>query len=305
MPKFFFLFPLLLLVATTAAQEEQVPHGWSDQQVLVAKLSGELPITEGQRLSSRWTAAERTQSREFLQQYFAMEGLTLIEQAYAMPNTYAFQDLLLGPFRGANLYGILPSTTPSKDYVLLGAHYDTERNAPGAIDNASSIAVIYGIVQQLLQLEQRDKNLLVVFFDQEEEEIVGSRAFIKFLATQNWEIASVHTMDMMGWDQDGDRAIEIELPTPILVPHYLLVGKSLGIPIHQTRVNGSDHQAFREAGFTVTGITGEYANGDSTPYKDTPADTYDTVNFEFVESSTKLLSRVFTQLVQGDKSGQK
>lgn len=305
MPKYYFLLPLLLLVVTTKAQEEQVPADWSDQQVLVATLSGELPIAEGERLTSRWTATERRQSRQFLQQFFAAEGLTLAEQTYAMPNRYAFQDLLLGPFRGTNLFGILPASTPSNDYVLLGAHYDTERNAPGAVDNASSIAVIYGIVQQLGQLNNRDQNLLVVFFDQEEEENVGSRAFIKFLATKSWKITSAHTMDMVGWDQDGDRAIEIELPSPQLVPYYLAAGESLGIPIHQTRVNASDHQAFREAGFTVTGITGEYANGDSSPYKDTPLDTFDTVNFEFMESSTKLLGQVFRQLLRDYKSDQK
>lgn len=267
------------------------------QQQLVAALTGYAPTTGDITLSSRWSAPERAISRVCIRAYFTDLGISLQEQAYQMPNVHAFQDLLLGPFEGANLYGILPSTRPSDEYLILGAHYDTERFAPGANDNASAIAAIYGVVETVSAATQRDRNLMIVFFDQEEEGNVGSRAFIKYLRTQPWRIQSVHTIDQLGWDKDGDRAIELELPAAELAEAYKGAGAALSLTVHTTRVNASDHQAFRAAGYVVTGITEEFANGDTSPFKDTAKDTYDTVDFRYVESTTRLLSRVLLQLI--------
>ncbi|MEM9261933.1 MAG: M28 family peptidase, partial [Bacteroidota bacterium] len=132
----------------------------------MAKLTGQEALPSGSVLLSRWTWQERGLSRKYLQKTFSELGLDLKEHTYRMPNVHLFQDFILGPFRGANLYGILPATTTSNEYLLLGAHYDTEKGAPGANDNASAIALIYGVVAALISEEKRTKNLLVVFFDQ-------------------------------------------------------------------------------------------------------------------------------------------
>lgn len=295
------IFILCFTLTIGLAQSVQQSHLQLSSQEVVAVLTGEKPIVGQQRITSRWTRQERALSRKYLQSVFSELGLDFKEQPYRMPNLHAFQDFLLGPFRGANLYGVLPATTPSEEYLLLGAHYDTEKGAPGANDNASAIAVIYGVVAALISEEKREKNLLVVFFDQEEEDNVGSRAFLRFLAGKPWEIHSVHTIDQMGWDADGDRNIEIELPTEELEMRYRKAAAALGVKAHVTGVNSSDHQAFRNAGYPAVGIAEEYANGDSTPYKDTPADTFATVNFEYLQSTTQLMLLVFQDLLLLDK----
>ncbi|MEL7163274.1 MAG: M28 family peptidase, partial [Bacteroidota bacterium] len=266
-------------------------------ETIVATLSGHEPLPNGDILQSRWTATERQQTRTYLTDLFAQRGITLREQTYAMPNLYALQDLLLGPFRGANLYGVLPAHQATDEYVLLGAHYDTEKGAPGANDNASAMALLYGVVEQLSKLPQRRKNLLFIFFDQEEEDNVGSRAFIRFLRQQSWRIHSVHTVDQMGWDADGDRNVEVELPTPSLEKRYQNAARAMGITAYVTGVSASDHQAFRNAGYPAVGLTEEFAHGDTSPYKDSPADTYATVNFAFINSTTELVYRVFRSIL--------
>lgn len=290
---------LLLLVFFTqrASGQTELPIE-TKQKELVAQLTGKEELPSGSVLHSRWTWKERALSRKYLQNAFAELGLDLKEQAYRMPNLHAFQDFLLAPFRGANLYGVLPATTTSNEYLLLGAHYDTEKGAPGANDNASAIALIYGVVAALVSEEKRTKNLLIVFFDQEEEDNVGSRAFIRFLAKQPWKIHSVHTIDQMGWDADGDRNIEIELPPEDLRKHYQAAASGVGVVVHVTGVDASDHQAFRAAGYAALGITEEFVNGDTSPYKDTAEDTFDTLNFPFLYSTTELITLVFQDLLK-------
>lgn len=298
MLKLYLVILVSLVPISLLGQRAKAPTAWSEQQVIVAGLTGILPAADNYWLSSRWAAKERKISRDYLQAFFLKSGFDLQEQEYTMPNLYALQDLLLGPYRGTNLYGILPSTNPSNEYVLLGAHYDTERNAPGANDNASAIAVIHGVVQQMAAFDNRNKNLLIVFFDQEEEGNVGSRAFLKHLDQQSWKITSAHTIDQMGWDNDGDRAIELELPNPDLERQYQQAGEQLGIKVHTTGVDASDHQAFRASGYVVTGITEEFANGDTSPFKDSEKDTFETIDFGYLTSTTSLLSLVFSELLE-------
>ena len=58
---------------------------------------------------------------------------------------------------------------------------------------------------------------------------------------------------------------------------------ALAIPVVQTSTAGSDHSAFREVGIPAMGVTEEYVNGDSTPHYHLPSDTYETVDFGFLE----------------------
>ena len=138
---------------------------------------------------------------------------------------------------------------------------------------------------------------MLVFFDQEEEGLVGSRAFVKFLRKNEYEIHSVHTFDQMGWDNDQDRAIELELPTSELEALYKLKAKEFGIQVHVTKVNSTDHHSFREQGFNAVGITEEYVNDDTTPFKDTAMDTYDTVSLAYIESTTQLVYEVIKDII--------
>lgn len=263
------------------------------QQSLIADLSGD-------QLGPRSTYRQRKQARLFLSNIIEELDLEVRYLKYVQPNIHPVIDVFLAPFKGQNVYTILPATAPSGAYVLIGAHFDTERNCPGALDNGTGITLIYSVLKKLKAVESRNKNLIVVFFDQEEEELNGSRAFANYLKEQNWQVHSVHTFDTMGWDRDQDYAIEIENPSVQLDSLYRQIGRKLNIPVYTTQSISSDHTSFREMGFNTTGVTDEYVGGDYSPYKDTPKDTYDKVNFAYLASSTNLVFEVIKSILQDE-----
>ena len=278
--------------------EEPASKLIDEQKKIIAELSGHIKLENGKTISSRSTKEERQLTREYLSNLIASTGLKPQVQEYKLPNVNPLVDLLFEPFAGANVYTILPSTNQSDDYILFGAHFDTERNCPGAIDNATGIAIGYGLIEKLINVKERNVNVILVFFDQEEEDLIGSQAFAKKLKKEKFKILSVHTMDTMGWDRDEDSAIELELPTDYLKDIYTKTGKRLGIPVYITKVNSTDHHSFRELGFNATGLTDELVNGDYAPYKDTAKDTYETVNFNYVASCTELVYEVAKTLIE-------
>ncbi|MEQ8629017.1 M28 family peptidase [Ekhidna sp.] len=268
-----------------------------EQQKLIGEFSGAIEW-EGTTLNARSSSEERDLARDYLKDRIRSLGLEPKENTYLMPNLNPLIDLLFSPFKGANIYTVLPATVESDEYVVLGAHFDTEVGCPGAIDNGTGVALIYSVVKKLQLVQNRSKNIMLVFFDQEEEELVGSQAFAKFLKKQQWKIHSVHTFDMVGWDADGDREMELELPTPELENAYYGVASRLEIPLYVTSINSTDHHSFRQVGFPAIGVNEAYGKRDSSPFKDTPEDTFDTVNFDYLAGSTLFVFEVMKEIMK-------
>ena len=262
----------------------------TEQQQMLSVLTGESQIAEHKIIKSRYTEAERALTRTFLKGLLKDLSLDTKEHAYKLefPND---------TFEGANVYALLPSTIKSDDFIVLGAHFDSVKGCPGANDNASGIVLIYSVVKQLQQLSYRNKNVILVFFDQEEQGLIGSKAFADYIKETYDSIHSVHTIDQMGWDNDNDRAIELEIPTQELEKAYRIQADKLKIPIHISTVDATDHKSFRTLGYNAIGITEEYVNKDTTPYYHKSSDTFDTLNFEYLASSTNLVFEVFKTLL--------
>lgn len=269
-----------------------------EQKQLIGVLSGEYQTPSGDYILARGSEDEREQSREFLVNEIRRIDLVPELHSYRMPNLNPLIDLLFDPFIGANVYTILPATTQTDEYMVLGAHYDSEVDCPGAIDNASGSALIFSVVKHLKSLNSRSKNVILVFFDQEEEELVGSRAFAKLLLKREWNIHSVHTFDMVGWDGDGNKEMELELPTPYLEEVYQKKADEQGIPLYMTSINSTDHHSFRQVGFPAIGVNEAYGKRDSSPYKDTPEDTFETVNFDYLAGSTLFVLEVMKEILK-------
>ena len=269
-----------------------------EQKEIIGILSGEFKLKDGKRITSRWSNKEKTIARSYLKNLIVNIGLEAEEQKYVLPNVNPALDLLLSPFKGTNVYAILPSTTKNEEYVILGAHYDTGcRNCPGAIDDASGVTLAFSVFKRLSLLKRRDKNVVLVLFDQEEEDLVGSRAFAKYLKNEKFNVHSVHTFDMIGTDNDSNREMELELPTKELENVYRIHAKKFNIPIYTIDINSTDHHSFRELSFNAVGVNEAYGKSDTTPYKDTPKDTYDKVNFEYLASSTLFVLSVLTEII--------
>jgi hypothetical protein len=258
-----------------------------EQMEIIGKMTGEEEIEAGCLLSSRASEDDKLKVRTYFKDIINQLSLTPMEQAY--------ESSLDGEL-GTNIYTILPSTNGSDEYIVLGAHYDTDGNSPGANHNASGVALAYTVVKKLSELDTRNKNILLAFFD-DGQGYRGSRAFAAKIKAEGLNVHSAHTVDQIGWDSDEDKAIEIERPTEELKAIYEAKGEELGITIHTTNVGSTDHSAFRSEGYNAIGLTEEYRNGDTTPHINQPTDTYNTVNFEYLASSTDFTFRVMRHLL--------
>jgi Zn-dependent M28 family amino/carboxypeptidase len=92
------------------------------------------------------------------------------------------------------------ATHPPADgpFILLGAHYDTVPRTPGADDNASAVAVCLECARVI-----KKHNLgpaMIVFFNREEDGLLGSSEFVDHLADQpEWNVREAHIFEMVGY----------------------------------------------------------------------------------------------------------
>jgi Zn-dependent M28 family amino/carboxypeptidase len=252
-------------------------------RAIVAALSGEAEIAPGVRLTDRYAAGNRAYVRQYLGDQLAALGLSPQRQAYRA--------------NGENVFATLPATAAAGDAVVIGAHFDSVRRSPGANDDASGVGLVAAVAEALAQATCRTRDLEIVFFDEEESGLVGSKAFADKLVRERQAIHSVHTVDQIGWDADGDRAIELEVPTQALRTLYAAVAADLSVPVYVTSTTSTDHQSFRSRGFAAIGITEEYVHGDTTPHYHRPTDTFDTVDFDYLASSAEVVAEAVRRLV--------
>ncbi len=172
---------------------------------------------------------------------------------------------------GANVFATIPATMGDGKTIVVGAHFDTVTNSPGANDNASGVAVVLAVARYLKDTPCRTAPVTIVFFDQEELGLFGSRAYAQTLVPAN--VLAVHTIDQVAWDEDGDRVFELELPTATLEAEWRAAANVVGVPVVTTTTSGTDHQAFRDRGFAAMGLTEEFVGDDTSPFRHQPGDT--------------------------------
>jgi len=255
------------------------------QQDVVARLSGAAEVSPGVVLSDRASPGNRAATLDFLLEQWDAMGLEGTLHPYSAT--------------GTNVYVALPAAIETDLTVVIGAHFDSVPGCPGANDNATGVAMVLSLSRWLDAIPCRELNVILVLFDEEEIGLVGSQAFASWLVEQSFDVHSVHTIDQMGWDGDGDRTLELERADEGLFELYeaaepLAPGNT---PLTPTNTGFTDHVSFRELGFPAIGLTEEYVSGDTTPHYHLPSDTFDTVDLDYLGSSTALLHVTLGQLV--------
>jgi len=259
------------------------------QREIITKLAGAAEISPGLKLANRFAPENKAAARTYLEALWKGIGLEVQKQDYSA--------------EGENLYATVKATKPAAaggtGTVILGAHYDSSRNTPGANDNATGVALVTAAAVEIARTEPRTRDFVFVLFDEEERGLRGSRAFAQKMKDEGVKIHSVHTADQVGWDADKDRAVELEIPYDGALALYEAQAKAMtpAIPLLVTKEAGSDHSAFRRLGFNAVGITEEYRNKDTTPHIHRPTDTAETVDFAYLANTTALVARVMKALV--------
>lgn len=254
------------------------------EEDILKVLTGEMPYHD-QKITERRSLKNRTLVRSYLSEKLQSYGYSPLTQTYSS--------------NGANVYAILSSTIPSHDHIVVGAHFDSVGN-PGANDNATGVTLVLMMAERLSHLETRTKNIIFVFFDEEEKGLVGSQHFAEKLLSEKTQVHSVHTIDQMGFDADKDLVIELEQAPVDLFEVYqktLLETKSK-IQLAHSPIDSTDHKSFRDRGFKSIGLTEEYYNGDSTPCYHKMCDTYSTIDLYYLRQADKFWSQVIIKLMQ-------
>lgn len=224
----------------------------------------------------RATNTQRTTARTYLMNQLATIGWT------AQLVTYT---------TGANVAVTIPATMGGAGKeIIVGAHFDTVTNSPGANDNASGVAVVLAVARYLVDVPCRTAPVTIVLFDGEENGLLGSRAYAPTKTAAN--VRAVHTIDQVAWDQDSDLRFELEAPTATLEAEYRAAAQIVGALVTTVPTEGTDHEAFRERGFAAIGLTEEYVGGDTSPHRHLTTDTPATVDMPYLVLAAKLTAQV-------------
>jgi hypothetical protein len=104
----------------------------------------------------------------------------------------------------ANVVAEIPGTDPDAARVIVGAHYDTQLESPGAADNATGLAVLLGMARAWAGLWPR-RTIELVAFGVEEPAAWGASHFVARRDPKT--IAAMVNLDALGPPIDATRTI--------------------------------------------------------------------------------------------------
>jgi hypothetical protein len=228
--------------------------------------------------------------------------------------------------RVTNVLATHPTATGASTYYVVGAHYDTVPDTPGADDNASAVAVMLELARRLRQERLKAPVLFAAFTLEEPPAYLtghqGSRMFVRSCQTSGDRVLGAIILEMVGYT-----APRQHYPYLARWPGYPAEGNFIGLianwrswrfgravlkgfrkntglsveslflPFNgrllpETRL--SDHASFWDAGLPALMVTDTafFRN----PNYHLPSDTIDTLDFTFMAELVKSLELALLEL---------
>ena len=107
---------------------------------------------------------------------------------------------------GVNLLVLRPGKTHPKEVVILGAHYDTVWETPGADDNASAVACMLEVGRLLHDIPAKRSLRLIAFANEEpphfNTQTMGSQYHASQCRKRNEQIKAMVCLEMVGYFSD-------------------------------------------------------------------------------------------------------
>lgn len=262
MPKKTYTGPFLPLSASELAVKKQL----FDHVLHLAGTIGERNI---------WRPGSMAAAARYIEASLGQKGCTLSHQTYTTHGAEA-----------VNLICEIPGTGRPEEIIVIGAHYDTVINTPGADDNASGVAGLLALAS-LLSEEQPHKTIRLVAFANEEPpfyftEDMGSRHYAKLVKSKGESISAMLSLEMLGAYSDEPNSQSYPFPLQFFYPDtanfIAFVGnlqsrplirktvalfrrttpfpaEGLAAPAAIPGVSWSDHWSFWQEGFTAIMVT--------------------------------------------------
>jgi hypothetical protein len=226
-----------------------------------------------------------------------------------------------------NLVVDLKGSRKPEDVIIVGAHFDTSQNTPGADDNASGTAVLLEVARALSHGGQ-DRTMRFVFFSNGAEPCSGkpesgSGMYAKRCADAHEKVLAVIVLDSLGCYSDAAGSQSYPFPLSFRYPdrgNFVEVLGDMGsfnlvsmctemyrsgarmpcegglLPNWMPGVSVSDDASFRAQGFPALRIT------DTGPLRNkqigTQSDTHDRLDYERMARTTGDLIRMIGNLAQ-------
>ncbi len=206
-----------------------------------------------------------------------------------------------------------------KEWLLIGAHYDSAIDSSGADDNASGVAVMLEVARILRKSEVSEKIKFIAFTLEEPQAfdlkfIIGSSHFVKKMKKLGYRYKAI-ILESVGYfsQAKGSQKLPAFVKGPDIGDFIGVIGNkksrpllelfdkaktyvpSLNLITYKAPLNGwiaietrfSDHAPFWDAGFQAVMLTDTamFRN----PYYHTSQDTPDKINSYFLENVTKVL----------------
>lgn len=173
----------------------------------------------------------------------------------------------------SNILGVVKSMQPSDSFIIVSAHYDhlgrMGKNTyfPGANDNASGVAMLLSLAEEIQQQPLLKHNVLFIAFAGEEIGLLGSQFFVNQRILDLKLISCVLNLDIMGSGEEGitvvNGAIHKELFERLINLNELT--ESVSVIKARGQAANSDHYPFSKAGIPAIFI---YTMGPNKNYHD-------------------------------------
>jgi len=284
-----------------------------DARQLAARLRGHVTAI-GAREHNVWALAELEAAAAYIERSLGAAGLVARREEYATG---------IAPVR--NLFAEIPGGARAGEIVVVGAHYDSVRGAPGANDNGSGVAAVLELAQAFRGWRPERTWRLALFVNEEppffKSGQMGSQVHVERARARGERIVAMFSLETIGWYSDAAGSQHYPFPFSAFYPDrgdFLAFVANLGSRalLHRTigtfraasqfpseglaapawipGVDWSDQWAFWRAGIPAVMIT------DTAPFRyphyHTAQDTPDKVDYERLARVVRGLERSFRAL---------
>jgi Zn-dependent M28 family amino/carboxypeptidase len=219
------------------------------------------------------------------------------------------------------------------EVIVVGAHYDSVPETPGADDNGSAVAAMLGCAKLCAEFLP-DLPVVFVAFNCEEDGLLGSSDWVeRFLPTAGYRVACAHVLEMVGYASSLPGSQKVPPGLPLKMPDRgdfigLLTNRKgagamkqalqtirterpqlpaygvevlLGLEKYFPVLHRSDHAPFWKAGIPsiMWTDTSEFRN----PHYHQASDQPDTLNYEFLTQVTQALTACVLEQVKQIEMG--
>jgi peptidase M28-like protein len=198
----------------------------------------------------------------------------------------------------ANVVGIVDGRMP-ESLVVVGAHYDTQLESPGACDNASGVAALVEIASAAASGAQPLRTIVFVAFADEEHGCAGSTAYCVSHSDELESTVAMVNLDALGWARPGRRALYSDPAIRDLA--YETAEEAGWEPEEELEASlfpGSDYNPFIDAGVPAA-FYWRYPPGH--PYYHTAGDVPELLDMSVVTETASVAARLVHRLANDER----